>query len=617
MFRFRRLLLASVLVSSALCVVPMSASADIYCVEVDPCVHLLEAGTTQTTIQLALDAAAANGVEDDVILVGSRVAPYVGPFVYNDPEKVTLLGLGDTKPRLTSGGVSTALQLLGNPASKVQNFKIDVPVMNNSQALNWTGLAEDLEISYTGADLGVRGVLAAPGATLRNSTIDIDNTGSPGYGAGVEATFATGLGVALDNVTISGDAGAGVRVASADVQVSITRSTITAGLSAVRASGVSSEVTASQSVLQSTDQATADATVNILSGATFIGDHVTLRGVGTAPGVSVVSPSIGPEFDSLADLKNSIISDVLLAGSSSGDGATVQSTYTLLPQPFSVLSGGVSITGIGTLTGAPNYFNAVTGDFRLTAPQASIDAGDPADVTTIDRAGKPRVVDGDSVPAARSDLGAFEYQAAAPAVTINAPATVPAGASAAFSAAATDSDPGDTISYAWNFGDGTAAGSNVTHAFATFGEKTVTVTATDQIGRASSSSVVVRVIDDKSPTPRITSVKLNKQRTALLASLGCPASEVSCKFRYSLTTAKKVRVGGKLKIVTLAKTATVTTVGGRTSKLAIKLNKTARALLAKGALQMKLRVKATDPAQNTAEKTIVYKAKQGSTGRTK
>ena len=94
MFRFRRLLLASVLVSSALCVVPMSASADIYCVEVDPCVHLLEAGTTQTTIQLALDAAAANGVEDDVILVGSRVAPYVGPFISTDPEKVTL-HLGD------------------------------------------------------------------------------------------------------------------------------------------------------------------------------------------------------------------------------------------------------------------------------------------------------------------------------------------------------------------------------------------------------------------------------------------------------------------------------------------------------------------------------------------
>ena len=58
-------------------------------------------------------------------------------------------------------------------------------------------------------------------------------------------------------------------------------------------------------------------------------------------------------------------------------------------------------------------------------------------------------------------------------------------------------DPGGTIvSYAWRFGDGgTASGIAVTHAYATAGGYTATLTVTDSRGASASDTAVVRVAD--------------------------------------------------------------------------------------------------------------------------
>src|SRR6059058_1299237 len=58
-------------------------------------------------------------------------------------------------------------------------------------------------------------------------------------------------------------------------------------------------------------------------------------------------------------------------------------------------------------------------------------------------------------------------------------------------------DPGGTIvSYAWRFGDGgTASGIAVTHAYATAGVYTATLTVTDSRGASASDTAVVRVAD--------------------------------------------------------------------------------------------------------------------------
>jgi PKD repeat protein len=71
------------------------------------------------------------------------------------------------------------------------------------------------------------------------------------------------------------------------------------------------------------------------------------------------------------------------------------------------------------------------------------------------------------------------------------------GVATAFSAAASNSDPGTMISsYAWSFGDGTTAtGATVAHTFALEGTYRATLTVTDGFGLTSSISEVVTVID--------------------------------------------------------------------------------------------------------------------------
>lgn len=86
---------------------------------------------------------------------------------------------------------------------------------------------------------------------------------------------------------------------------------------------------------------------------------------------------------------------------------------------------------------------------------------------------------------------------AAPAVTIAEPAaatTVDAGTPLRFRAVGSDPDAGDSLSYAWDLGDGrSAAGVEVVAAFGQPGGRTVTVTVTDGAGATASASVPITV----------------------------------------------------------------------------------------------------------------------------
>jgi PKD repeat protein len=83
----------------------------------------------------------------------------------------------------------------------------------------------------------------------------------------------------------------------------------------------------------------------------------------------------------------------------------------------------------------------------------------------------------------------------APLVTTGPNQTVNEGSTVAFSGTAWDAD-GDTLSYLWNFGDGsTATGAAPTHLYADNGAYTVTLTVNDGQGGSTSSSLVVTVLD--------------------------------------------------------------------------------------------------------------------------
>lgn len=100
---------------------------------------------------------------------------------------------------------------------------------------------------------------------------------------------------------------------------------------------------------------------------------------------------------------------------------------------------------------------------------------------------------GDGIAATHNDAGllmAARFDGAGPVLEATVPETVVHGATASFSATA--SDPAGVASVAWQFGDGAGAdGAAATHAYAAAGSYEVTLTATDGFGN---SAVVRRTI---------------------------------------------------------------------------------------------------------------------------
>ena len=114
------------------------------------------------------------------------------------------------------------------------------------------------------------------------------------------------------------------------------------------------------------------------------------------------------------------------------------------------------------------------------------DAGGSCGLAT-DQRGLPRV--------GPCDIGTFEYQPSAPVVAAAGDrATAAVGQAVGFTASATDADPGDPVTLVWSFDDGTTAtGATASHAFATPGSHTATVTATDSTGLQATATVTVAV----------------------------------------------------------------------------------------------------------------------------
>jgi PKD repeat protein len=146
----------------------------------------------------------------------------------------------------------------------------------------------------------------------------------------------------------------------------------------------------------------------------------------------------------------------------------------------------------------PGFVDAAHGDYRLRFDSPLIDIGGLCGMscqTIPDLDGLTRPIDGKGTGTAVRDLGAYEYGRRAPTTTVAATTTtaVP-GQVVGFSAAGTDLDHGDAITYAWAFDDGAVAtGPNVDHAFSTDGVHVATVTVTDSTGLTGSASATVAV----------------------------------------------------------------------------------------------------------------------------
>ena len=107
----------------------------------------------------------------------------------------------------------------------------------------------------------------------------------------------------------------------------------------------------------------------------------------------------------------------------------------------------------------------------------------------------------DNDGAISSDTLSVTVSNVAPSITeLDGPIAINEGETATFSAAATD--PGDdSLTYVWNFGDGseTVTGTSVEHLFADNGTYTVTLTVTDDDGASTSQTLDV-IVSNVAPT---------------------------------------------------------------------------------------------------------------------
>jgi hypothetical protein len=567
-------------------------------------------GTVKPDIQAAFDAAGTNGLVDTV-LIGTLGSPYTGNFNYGyQAETVSVIGVGSTKPVIQAPpGGTYAMKVNSTSAALTQNLAFVAPNVDGGTGLAWSGKADNVLVTHTGSGKEIHPLFPYGDASFENGQVKAEGGG---FGNGISLQLATGF--TMRDSTMETDTRVGFNTTSAVPDVILQRVSITSRSTALEVAGDGTSVHAQQVVLKSNQLSSTGDVVALLAGTQLDATHATIIGSGIGRGVTVS----GQTADSQADVTNSVVANVEDSGITSGAGGhagVLVFTHSIVPAAPLAYTGGSSNMGAGAVVGFPSFADPASGNYHLKAPQLSIDSGDPADATTLDRAGKPRIVDGDGAGGARSDFGAFEYQRSTPVAVITKPALIRRPQSTTFSAAASsDADPGDALTFAWSFGDGgTGSGVSVAHAYASLGAKTLSLTATDQLGLSSTTSVQINVTDGSAPKFTIGKPKPNKKGTTVTYKLGCPKTEKRCTIVAAIS-----KSNGKKKPTALAKTGKVVVSGGKSKSLTLKLNKTALKLIkSKHKLKTQVRFVGTDAAGNT--KTVVqkYTAKQGKTGSAK
>lgn len=501
-----RLILLTAASLAAIALAPTAARAGTYCVNTTTCLG----GTVKPDLQAAIDASEADGGNADLIRLGAKDTPYTGPFTYDaggNGGKLTIQGAGAGATILAPSGSGHTLSL-DHPDSVVKHLTIRTPASGQFAAL-WLngGTADDVRIEQQGNDFGTPGVnLYGSGSRVTNSEIAM----TAGTGA-VTGNPSGATNLRIDATQLTGRSAAEATYGAA---LTIDGAILDTARTAVTIGGNGSSASVSNSAVRMGNTSPGDAALSVLGHATLVATHVTLLGKGAGTGVSAGTTVNGTTAS--ATVRNSTISGFTRYAACSADGGgsgTLTLTYTAVTGTGPSIDPDCTVSAAtGMQVGvAPQFVGGSPGsdlaaaDLRLKAPSPLIDAADPNAIVPVDLAGLARPVDGDGIGGARADLGALEYRRQAPVPALTAPATATVGEAVSMSAAGTTDPDGDSLSYLWNFGDGTAAtGQNPFHAYSEPGQRTITLTVTDAAGRTATKQAMVSVAAAATPAPQPT-----------------------------------------------------------------------------------------------------------------
>jgi hypothetical protein len=466
--------------------VPALAGASTYCVgSPSGCSGIAKPGTP-AGLQEALAEAEANA-QNDLIRIGAGTYTAPGPagFAISSPtNSIHIRGEGRGATVLQGSGpsgVTLRLTGVGGDASTVSDLGLRLSAGGGSPTglILTDGGAGDVAVTSAPALTDGRGV------QLNNASFELGSVTVPGL-HGIETTGSTFVG----GSSIS--AGVGLKSSSGTLivvqsKIETSQVGIATGTGATGISDTLIHISAS----------TGDG-YGLLATGNVQAQQLTVVGTG-APKHGVIASRAGGG-SALVTLKNSTVTGFVHDLAAMGDGISLAGIAVSYSNYGSAtpLPGGAITPGFGNLNVPPGFADPAAGDFHLRHDSPLLDAGDdiiPPGSTDLDD--RPRVVDGDGASGPLADIGAYEYQRAAPTAAISGPASGYAGAPLEFSGSgSSDPDPGDDLTYAWAFGDGTnATGKTASHTYQSPGTYTVKLRVSDPTGQAANmeKAVVIEV----------------------------------------------------------------------------------------------------------------------------
>lgn len=402
-----------------------SASAAIICVPSGTgCDH------NRSLLQEAIDLAATTPAARDTIRMSA--GNFTQNVVAGATNPVDIVGAGRERDGtvLFSSDRSPILDIR-SPGSTVSNLRVEVERRpgdaETGLALRGEGVVAD-EITVAGDPtlFNAIGVLMAPRAILRNSSVQVPNSSSaitaeantliedvPATGGTMIRTFGSGPPVVVRRLRSSGPSSYGI---FAEAGVNVSDSLIR--LFNANSIGLLSISSPGQGVVITANHVTVIGTGGLLFGD-GIGASASANG---APAVVEVRDS----------LFHGLRADLQVFSTSAGAARVFISHSNFDPMKVDDSGSGDAeiIAGAGNLLADPGFVNSAAADYRLRPDSPLVDRGFPGEGSTTDVDGQPRPADGNGDGTAVRDIGAFEYQRPPPSTPTQTPAPAEADTSA-------------------------------------------------------------------------------------------------------------------------------------------------------------------------------------------